>query len=249
MRKQIAADTFRNICLSRHSTKRFATDRRIPKEVLQDVLQSTLMAPSGFNLQPWQIIMVQNQDIKQRLSESSMLGTGNMFRTKDASAVAVFCADLELRRRIEHVVKLEKETNNRDPGYLASLPLVSTILTGEGKVASLMKRIVSNAASHGNFASMPNIEDVESWSYKNLGLAAQSYMLAATSHGLATCAMEGFDSRRVKEVLRIPDRYGIPLMVATGYAHELDDASKTEKRSPRMRMNEIVFYDEFGSSN
>lgn len=32
------------------------------------------------------------------------------------------------------------------------------------------------------------------------------YMLAASSHGLHTCPMEGFDGRRVKAVLNIPDR-------------------------------------------
>ena len=242
------ADTFRNICLSRHSTKRFATDRIIPKDVLQDVLKCTLSAPSGFNLQPWQIIVVENQDIKDQLAELAMLGAGNKYRTKDASAISVFCADLELRRRIEHLIALEKERNNRDPGYLASLPLVASILTGEGNLATLMKRMISSAASHSNFAPMPNIEDIESWSYKNVGLAAQNYMLAANSHDLATCAMEGFDSRRVKNVLRIPDRYGIPLMIATGYPHELDDASKPEVRSPRMSMNELVFYDQFGKT-
>jgi nitroreductase len=31
-------------------------------------------------------------------------------------------------------------------------------------------------------------------------------MLAASSHGLHTCPMEGFDGRRIKGVLNIPDR-------------------------------------------
>jgi predicted nucleotidyltransferase len=28
-----------------------------------------------------------------------------------------------------------------------------------------------------------------------------------------------YDTRRVKEILRIPDRFGVPLMVATGYEY------------------------------
>ena len=241
-------EAFRKVCMSRHSTKRFAVDRKIPCQVLNDVLKCTLAAPSGYNLQPWQVILVQNNEVKQKLSEKAMLGS-NTYRVKDASAIAVFCADLQLRQRIERVVKLEKDYQNRDPGYLASLPLVATVLSGEGKTATFMKRFVSDIVSDTNISSMPNFESIDLWSYKNVSLAAQNYMLSATSHGLATCSMEGFDERRAKEVLRIPDRYGIPLMVATGYVHELDDASLPEKRAPRLSIEELVFDDEFGNSS
>ncbi len=77
-----------------------------------------------------------------------------------------------------------------------------------------------------------------------------------------------YDSRRVKEILQIPDRYGVPLMVATGYDYgapplndgdcsldedsdEWDDddelQSLNERRlTPRLEMNEIFFGDTFG---
>lgn len=73
-----------------------------------------------------------------------------------------------------------------------------------------------------------------------------------------------FDSRRAKEILRIPDRYGIPLMVATGYdfgappvVHadlldcdewdgEEDLQTQKPRRTPRLEMNEIFFGDTFG---
>lgn len=204
-------DVFRKVCLGRHSTNRFATGRLIPKEILADVLKSTMAAPSGFNLQPWQIIMVQDSSMKEMLAEASMLGAGNKFRVNDASAIAVFCADLQLRHRIERVVKLEIESNRkrrlRDDGYLASLPLVANILTGEGFVATGLKRAATDILSYSGISSMPDIEGVEAWSYKNVCFAAQNYMLSATSHNLATCPMEGFDSRRVRDVLKIPDRY------------------------------------------
>lgn len=32
------------------------------------------------------------------------------------------------------------------------------------------------------------------------------YMLAASSYGISTCPMEGFDGRRLKHVLNIPER-------------------------------------------
>ena len=85
-----------------------------------------------------------------------------------------------------------------------------------------------------------------------------------TSHNLRTCMMEGYDARRVKEILR-PDRYGVPLMVATGYeygrelpVHHVDEdddeliedgdgVSDMQQRTPRLEMNELFFGDTFGA--
>lgn len=253
------ATAFQRICLSRQSSQRFAADKeQIPEETMKHVLESTLLAPSGFNLQPWQIIMVQCPSMRQRLAEEAMLGGGNKGRVRDCSAVAVFCADLELEQRIHRIVQLQRQHNNAHSntiggdGYLASLPLLASVLHGsrEGSVATSLKRALSDLVSNAAGASSPDIESVECWSYKNTALAAQTYMLAATSHDLATCAMEGYDSRKARKVLRIPDRYGLPLMVATGYSYSSEEDKQQQQQqraSPRLGVNEVVFGDSFGS--
>ena len=48
-------------------------------------------------------------------------------------------------------------------------------------------------------------------------LAAQTYLLAATAHGLATAPMEGFDAARLRAYLDVPARYALPLVVAARY--------------------------------
>ena len=235
-----AAKTFRALAHARRSSRRFQPDRRIPSSILKDILESTLKSPSGFNLQPTQVIMVQCPHIKGRLSSESMLGLGNQYRVNDASAVAVFLADLEVHKRIDRIYSLEK--GHRDPNYLATMPIASSFLTGEGHAATLLKQLATSLISE--LQPMPSIEPIQAWSYKNAALMAQSYTLAATSHELATCIMEGFDVRRAKEVLRVPDRYGIPLMVATGYEYE---NPATFQPTPRLSMEEVVFGDTFGA--
>lgn len=54
--------------------------------------------------------------------------------------------------------------------------------------------------------------------YKNTSFAAMTYMLAAAAHGLDTAPMEGFDANAVHKALGLPERYSVPLIVATGYA-------------------------------
>ena len=167
----------------------------------------------------------------------------------DSSAVAIFLSDLEPHKRIPRIVDLEKEGNMRTKQYMASLPIASTFLMGEGNVATLMKQVATNLMSP--IQPMPSIDSVQSWSFKNTSLVAQTFVLAATSHGLSTCLMEGYDDRRVKELLKIPDRYGVPLMCCLGYQYKVDgdtDESGTEeKKTPRLRQDEVFFGDTFGS--
>uniref|UniRef100_A0A7S4SZV1 Nitroreductase domain-containing protein n=2 Tax=Ditylum brightwellii TaxID=49249 RepID=A0A7S4SZV1_9STRA len=192
-------------------------------------------------------MIVRCQETKHRLAKEVMLGAGNSYRTIDASAMAVFLADLEVHKRINRIVSLERDAAMRDPNYMAILPVAASFLTGEGHAATFLKQMATDMLSP--VQPMPSIEPVEAWSYKNAALVAQTYTLAATSHGLATCMMEGFDTRRAKEILRVPDRYGVPLMVATGYEYEGGDGWSGEtKRTPRLEMEEVFFGDTFGES-
>lgn len=184
---------------------------------------------------------MRDQSVKDQLANEAMLGPGNQFRTKDASALAVFLADLEPTKRLDRIYQLEKDAG-RPPNYLTSLPLVPSFLIGEGHAATLIKSVATSMLSE--VQAMPVVEPVQAWGYKNASLVAQNYVLAAESHGLATCLMEGFDGRRMQKILQVPDRYAIPLVVATGY--EFEDPS-TFIETPRLNLDEIVFDDKFGT--
>ena len=197
-------------------------------------------SPSSFNIQPTQILLVRDKEIQAELADQAMLGAGNAFRTRDCSALAVFLADLEPSKRLDRLLSLEK--GQRHPGYRAILPLASSFLMGEGHASTLLKQISTSFLS-STVRQMPGIEPVQAWSYKNAALAAQSYVLSATAHDLATAIMEGYDPRRCKEILRIPDRYDIPMMIATGYEY----FEEVEPPTPRFTLEEVVFENTFGS--
>ena len=263
MDQKTLANAFRNVARSRRSAKRFHPNRTIEGHVLKDVLETSLVrtlaigrflglshfahslqrSPSSFNLQPSQIILVQSQETKNLLAEKAMLGAGNQFRTRDSSALAVFLSDLELGSRIERIEHLERSSGTRDPNYLNVLPIAASFLSGEGHLATVAKQTATSLLSP--IQAMPTVEPVQSWSSKNTGLLAQTFVMALTSHGLASCIMEGFDDRRAKEVLRIPDRYAIPLMVATGY--DYFDGEDESPPTPRLPLEEVVFDDTFGA--
>ena len=150
------------------------------------------------------MLLLRSPEIKSILSRHAMLGFGNQYRTVDASAIAVFCADLEPSKRIDRIFQMERESGMREDGYLAVLRVASSFLTGESTTLSngsggdrgssthlstFFKQTFTKALSP--VQPMPTMENVESWSYKNAGIMAQMYTMAATAHGLSTCMMEG----------------------------------------------------------
>jgi nitroreductase len=261
--------TFHQIVHDRTSVKRFASNMTIPNAIWKDMLHLTRTAPSGFNLQPTHVILVRCNEIKTALADHAMLGTGNKYRVVDASGIAVFCADLQPSKRIHRIHDLERTHNIREEGYMSVLRVASTFLTGERintnnfNLATMAKQTFANALSPSR--PMPTMEDVGMWSYKNAGIMAQLYTLSATAHGLSTCMMEGYDTRRVMDILRIPrDRYGVPIMIATGYEYgmnmesvvhannleilteDYEDEENPRRKAPRLEMNELFFGETFG---
>lgn len=93
---------------------------------------------------------------------------------------------------------------------------------------------------------MPTISaSAEAWSFKNTMLAVHAYLLACTAHGLATAPMEGFDGRRVREVLEVPDTYAIPVVVSTGYPDLEAGKGKEYPPSARLPFEEMFSEDTF----
>lgn len=136
----------------------------------------------------------------------------------------------------------------RHPAYLATMPLYTSFLLGEGHLATWLKQTASTVVGEKLHIPVPTIEPMQSWSTKQTALAIQSYLLAATSHDLATCAMEGFHATTMKEILRIPDRYTIPVVVATGYEYEPERQQRMQcAPAPRLPLHELVFENVFGS--
>jgi nitroreductase len=186
--------------------------------------------------------MVTDQEVKAKLSQRAMLGPGNQYRSKDCSVLAVFLSDQEAGKRISRIAKLEKDWGQRHPAYTAILPIATAFMLAEGHAATMLKQLTMDAFALAK--PMPAIEPISVWSSKNTALLVQQYIMAATSHNLATSLMEGFDPRRLKNILDIPDRYSIPMVAATGYPWTGE--AKEESLTPRLDLEEVVFRDRFG---
>eukprot|EP00752_Nemacystus_decipiens_P012639 g11194.t1 len=236
------AEAFERITLARRATKHF--DRRaVPEDVLKKVLGLVLRAPSGFNIQPYECIVVTSEEGKKKLG-AAMLGP-NRERVLDAGATVVFASDLNSMKNIRKLTKMLRE-EGWPKGFIRKVPLyLSVFSTGHNRLLRLplvVAKKISFAVVQRLGKGMPAVSGAETWAFKNTMLAVQELLLAATSHGLATCPMEGFDMRRMRRALRIPLRYSVPIVVCIGYPSEKERDFKTL----RFRPEEVFHREEFG---
>ena len=132
--------------------------------------------------------------------------------------------------------------NSSHNAYIESIPSMVSLVLGGGVISRRLRKFATHLISP--LTPTPVIDiDSESWACKNAALFAQMYMIAATAHGLSTCAMEGFDARRLYSLFHInPDEYSIPMIIATGYR----DSNYREPIQSRFNMKEVFFSDFFG---
>lgn len=84
------------------------------------------------------------------------------------------------------------------------------------------------------------------------GFAIENLLLQATHLGLVNHPMAGWDERKVKDAIKIPDPFRVVALIAIGYLGELDDldeATKAKELRPKTRknFNEFVFVDSWGN--
>jgi len=75
---------------------------------------------------------------------------------------------------------------------------------------------------------------------RSCGILAQSMMLAATSLGLESCPMIGFDSETVAELINLPEDHAIGLILTIGKG-----TKAAHPKGGYLPMDEIIYKDQF----
>ncbi len=76
-------------CIQTRRSIRKYKDKEIPKEVIEDIINSVRYAPSSHNTQPWDFIVVDKKEIKEQLSQVHQWAGF----AKDSAAIIVVCFD------------------------------------------------------------------------------------------------------------------------------------------------------------
>ncbi len=235
------ADALRRIVLARRSVRKFISDP-IPGGILEEVLAITQRSPTGYNLQGWIAIVVTDPEIKSKLRHAAF----NQRQVEDAPAVVVFASDTQIARNFESTASQAIDQGHWSESYAKYLRRIVNAVFGREffGAANYFRWVGTRTLSL--FRPMPMVPFGDAgfagYSWKQAGLAAQTFMLAASAHGLDTCPMEGFDERWVRQVVGLPRHFSVPLMIPVGLTSELT------KLSPRFPPEKTFHSNRYGTA-
>ena len=208
---------------TRMSIRKFTADP-VPVGVLREIIDTAKWSPSYKNSQPWEVIIVTGEK-KEALSKFLIdLIERNENPTPDLPEPRSWPADIELR--ISALMKKRSEITGKD--------LNSPEVRKQSKIANFE----FYGAPHGIFLVQDS--SLTPWSIFDMGLFAQTFMLAAHAHGLGTVPQAFLTdyARQIKQFLGISESKRIVLGISIGYP-DLTSPSNS-LRTDRVNTGEMV---------
>ncbi|RJX48069.1 nitroreductase family protein [Halonotius pteroides] len=196
------------------------SDESIEQPTLDAIFEATTLAPSGYNLQPWEFLALRDTETKERLKAVA----NGQDHVVDADTAVVVLGNTDPMAHAEAVFDdwLAKD-------YIPNADVRDALLDNVEAMAGM---------------SAP---DRQTWTTRSTSLAAMTLMYAAWTHGVASCPMEGFDADALVEEFDIPDGYEPVMLITLGYPAE-PTADIDNERKGRRPIDAVVHYETFDPS-
>lgn len=180
-------------------------EEKIPRELLESVLEEARWSPSWGNTQPWEIYVITGKALEEFRQENVRLMKAGTVSEVDVPMPAAWPDDLKKRYGEMGEVVLttlnirrdDKEARNRQAEFMAGLFNAPCLL------------VMCIPASHSSVQ----------YALLDIGLISQTICLAAHDRGLGTClmAMAVIHPQILRKVAGIPEDRKIAVGIAMGY--------------------------------
>ncbi|HIE55097.1 MAG TPA: nitroreductase [Chromatiaceae bacterium] len=180
-------------------------DRPVPREVLEKVIDTARWSPSGANIQPWQVAVVQGET-RKRLSE-------RLIETFDRGVKPV--PDYQYYPR-------EWPEPYRERRFQCGMALYQALGIERDDKARRLEAWKDNYRFFGAPVALFFFLDrvMEQGSWLDMGMFIQAVMLAAREQGLETCPQASTADYPdvVREILELDDSHLLLCGMAMGYS-------------------------------
>jgi len=202
--------------VSERKSIRAFTKKKVPNQLIEELLRKSSRSPSGGNLQPWKIFVVNNESMK------NFLDFQLNWTKPDLPAYDIYPSKLkepyrtsrfELGEQMYALIGIGREEK-------------------DARIAQVMENFKFFGAPCALFCFVDRQMGPPQWS--DLGMFLQTFMLLAKEAGLDTCAQEAWSIKNesVSEFVNAEDSDILFCGMAIGYRNETAavNALKSERR-------------------
>ncbi|WP_028887670.1 NAD(P)H-dependent oxidoreductase [Tenacibaculum ovolyticum] len=215
--KQKILDAYNN----RHACKLFDTEKKIPDEDINFILQTARLSPSSFGFEPWHFVLVQNKGLRKKLKDSAWGAT----------------AKLDTASHFILGLAMKSEMTKYNSAYIKDFmknvqELPEDVVDNKGKMYKTFQK--------SDF-DLTDDRKLFDWASKQSYIPLANMMTSAAMIGIDSCPIEGFKRKEITTILKNElgintKKYGLSYMIAFGYS--------VNKPRPKTRrnLNEIITF-------
>ena len=204
----------------RRSIRKFDARKEIDTEIVKKCLKNGVLAPTSSNLQLWEFYHITNKELLTSISKICF--NQPAASTAKEIVITIVRKDLWKLRANQNIdifnsnkeVLSAKKYDQTKKYYTKAIPLVYKDFYG---ILSFSKFIFAYLV--GIFKVMYRqlrSSDTRIVAHKSAALASQNFMISMSGFGYDTCPMEGFDSLKLKNLLRLNKKSEINMVIGCG---------------------------------
>lgn len=203
----------KDILEKRRSVRHYDSNYKISSETLTALVESASKSPNGNNIQATRYLIIEDANLRNLLLPIAF----NQQQIVEASTLIVMLGDYQAFNK-GNIIKIHEE------GYKA------------GYFDESLRDYLANAAI--NYYENKTKEDLKLELTRDVSLASMSLVLLANEAGFDTITMSGYDSKKLKEILNISDRYLDVMLIAIG------KGIKAGHKTVRHNVNKVIYKNE-----
>ncbi|MCL2037453.1 NAD(P)H-dependent oxidoreductase [Candidatus Saccharibacteria bacterium] len=203
----------------RSAIKQFDPDKKISDEDWQFLLGVARLSPSSFGLEPWNIIVLQNPELRRKIKPIAW-GAANPDQLDTASHFVVFTSK-DITPDSEYFAHIKRDIHHLpEENFQISQQFFKTFQASDFDLTDARQR--------------------QDWAAKQAYIAMANMMLAAAEIGIDSCPIEGFDQQGVNKILSdagVLDLKTDRVAVMCAFGYRVAEPAYAKTRRP---MDEIV---------
>lgn len=204
----------------RRSVRKFDPNKEIDTEIVKKCIENGVLAPTSSNLQLWEFYHITNKDLLRKVSKICF--DQPAASTAKQIVITLVRRDLWKKRANQNIdffdskkQKLsQRQYDLTKKYYTKAVPLVYNDFLG---IYSYCKYLLANFLGFFRvmYRQLRN-SDTRVVAHKSAALASQNFMISMAGFGYDTCPMEGFDSLKLKKLLKLNSKSEINMVIGCG---------------------------------